>query len=69
MYFNSKILPVQNRVTNSSTRVSANRRLKGDKRKRKFDRRRSVRDGVVVNLSYESNRRNGSDRRRAQTNY
>ncbi len=69
MYFNSKILPVQNKVANSSTRVTANRRLKGEKRKRKFDRRRSVRDGVVVSLSYESNRRKGVDRRKAQALY
>ncbi len=58
------IQPVQNKITNSSAQVSANRKLKNNKRKRKSDRRSSVRDGVVVTLSYENNRRRGFDRRK-----
>ncbi len=69
MIFNSKILPVQNKITNSSNRVTADRRSKSNKRKRKSDRRSSVRDGVIVNLSSESNRRRGVDRRKAQSLY
>ncbi len=66
MIFNSKILPAQNNITNSSNRVKAGRKSKNDMRKRKYDRRSGVRDGIIVNLSSNSNRRRGMDRRRVQ---
>ncbi len=34
-----------------------------DRRKRRFDRRKSVREGVIVTLSTIENRRSGRDRR------
>ena len=34
-----------------------------DKRRNRTDRRKSVRDGVVVSLSYRKDRRTGTDRR------
>ncbi len=67
MIFNPKIVSTQNKVTNSSKKVTTGQKLKGDKRKRKMDRRSSVRDGVIVNLSFEDNRRKGIDRRKLQT--
>ena len=36
-----------------------------ERRKRKHDRRKSVRDGVIVRLSYKHDRRSGRDRRKA----
>lgn len=66
MIYNSKILPVQKKATDSLKKVPLKRRFKSDKRKQKRDRRSSVRDGVIVNLSYEFNRRRGFDRRRVQ---
>ena len=36
-----------------------------EKRRNRTDRRKSVRDGVVVRLSYQNDRRIGPDRRRA----
>jgi hypothetical protein len=38
-----------------------------EKRRNRMDRRKSVRDGVVVNLSYRNDRRVNPDRRRAVT--
>lgn len=35
-----------------------------DRRKNKQDRRKSVRDGVIVSLSFKKDRRVGGDRRR-----
>ena len=67
MIFNPKIISAQNQVTNSSKRITAGQKLKSDKRKRKSDRRSCVRDGVIVNLSSEYNRRKGFDRRKLQT--
>ena len=66
MIFNPKIVSTQNKVTRSSKRVAAGQKFKSDKRKRKRDRRSSVRDGVIVNLSSEYNRRKGFDRRKLQ---
>lgn len=66
MIFNPKIVSTQNKVTSSSKRITG-QKLKNDKRKRKRDRRSSVRDGVIVNLSFEDNRRKGFDRRKLQT--
>ncbi|GEM_PF-6340780 len=39
-------------------------KFKKDRRRRRFDRRRSVREGVIVSLSSISNRRQAGDRRR-----
>ena len=36
-----------------------------ERRKRKQDRRKSVRDGVIVRLSFKKDRRSGRDRRKA----
>ncbi len=69
MIFNPKIASVQNKITNSVQRKTVNRKFKNDKRKRKLDRRSSVRDGVIVNLSFKGNRRKGTDRRKLQAWY
>ena len=66
MIFNPKIAAAQNKIANSARKITAGRKSKNDKRKRKSDRRSSVRDGVIVNLSFESNRRVGLDRRKLQ---
>ena len=39
-----------------------------DRRKNKQDRRKSVRDGVIVSLSFKNDRRVRKDRRRAVSN-
>ncbi|WP_020589693.1 hypothetical protein [Desulfobacter curvatus] len=41
---------------------SASKRKK-DRRKRRYDRRKSVRDGVIVTLSFKNDRRKKPDRR------
>ncbi len=66
MIFNPKIVSAQNKIANAAKKTTGGRKLKSDKRKRKSDRRSSVRDGVIVNLSFESNRRKGLDRRKLQ---
>ena len=38
-----------------------------EKRRNRLDRRKGVRDGVVVNLSCQNDRRTGTDRRKAET--
>lgn len=48
-------------------RMSAQKNNFVEKRRNRVDRRKSVRDGVVVNLSYRNDRRFGPDRRRAKT--
>ena len=35
-----------------------------DRRKKKQDRRKNVRDGVYVSFSFKNDRRNGADRRK-----
>ena len=40
------------------------RKFKKNRRKKKLDRRQSVREGVIVELSSENNRRKTKDRRR-----
>ena len=66
----SKILGVQNvRAADGGLTRSAGSRALGtkrrmDRRKRKLDRRRSVRSGVRVSLSGRPDRRRGVDRRR-----
>ncbi len=76
MVFNYKIIPVKKEILSSSTKIkgfstrrkTVTRRFRKDRRRLKLDRRGDVRDGVIVSLSSNSNRRNGVDRRRvAQT--
>lgn len=72
MTFDYKIIPARNTEIDSVNEINdfrrrksaVSRKLKRDRRKYKKDRRSSVRDGVIVSLSFKSNRRNGSDRRR-----
>jgi hypothetical protein len=40
-----------------------------ERRRNRTDRRKSIRDGVVVSLSYRKDRRSGPDRRQAETGY
>ncbi|WP_372680393.1 hypothetical protein [Desulfosarcina sp.] len=49
------------------TRVPGKKLNFTEKRRNRTDRRKSVRDGVVVSLSYQNDRRTGSDRRRTDT--
>ncbi len=72
MVFDYKMLPVKNEDLDSTRRVqgfserrkSVTRKPKRDRRKSERDRRKSVRDGVIVSLSFKSNRRKGVDRRK-----
>ncbi len=74
MTFDYKIIPVQNEAIGSPKKVrgfserrkTVSRKLKRDRRRYKADRRSSVRDGVIVDLSFQNNRRKGNDRRRMQ---
>lgn len=61
--FNSRVMPIQNNVS-AAAKTERKRKYKVDKRKRITDRRKSVRDGVIVSLSFRSDRRSGVDRRR-----
>ena len=64
MISNYKRISAGNKVSNFSNKITDRKKLKtGNKRKHTRDRRSSVRDGVIVSLSFQSNRRNGSDRR------
>jgi len=45
--------------------VPAKQARRLDKRRNRTDRRKSVRDGVVVSLSYPNDRRSGYDRRQS----
>ena len=44
------------------------KKKKGEKRTNKQDRRKSVRDGVIVSLSFKNDRRVRKDRRRKISN-
>ncbi len=74
MTFDYKIIPVRNKAIGSAyaikgfaeRRKTVSRKSKRERRRVKKDRRSSIRDGVIVNLSFRSNRRNGIDRRRYQ---
>ena len=48
------------------TRVPGKKNKFTEKRRNRTDRRKSVRDGVVVSLSYKRDRRTGTDRRRTK---
>ncbi len=71
MVFDYKILPIRNDAVDSPHEVhgfsrrrkTVTRKLKRDRRKSSYDRRRGVRDGVIVSLSFKSNRRKIRDRR------
>jgi len=63
------IPPVQNNRHQNGNQQQAlpnkNKQHKGkERRKNKLDRRQSVRDGVVVTLSTQSDRRKGPERRK-----
>jgi hypothetical protein len=45
---------------------SNNPNRRKDRRKRRYDRRKSVRDGVIVTLSFKKDRRKKPDRRSAR---
>ena len=72
MTFDYKIIPVRREQVDSSRRVdgfsrnrkTVSRRYRKERRKQTLDRRSSIRDGVIVNLSFKNNRRKGTDRRR-----
>lgn len=74
MTFDYKIIPVQNQDIDSPYRIdgfskkrkTVTRKFKRDRRKQEKDRRRSVREGIIVDLSHRSkyNRRKGTDRRK-----
>lgn len=48
----------------TSSNYTHKKKKKDDRRKNKQDRRKSVRDGVIVSLSFKKDRRVGKDRRR-----
>jgi hypothetical protein len=74
MMFDYKIIPVRNESIDSPYRINGfsekrkivSRRFKRDRRRQTRDRRSSIREGVIVNLSFKDNRRKGNDRRRTQ---
>jgi len=74
MTFDYKIIPVRTEILDSPHEINGfserrktfSRRLKRDRRKKDKDRRSSVRDGIIVSLSFNANRRRGTDRRRTQ---
>ncbi len=74
MTFDYKILPVRDEKIGSShkldgfseRRKTVSRRPKRNRRKKINDRRSSIRDGVIVSLSFKNNRRKGIDRRARQ---
>jgi hypothetical protein len=50
-----------------ATRVAPGKTTFVERRRNRTDRRKSVRDGVVVSLSYRNDRRTGPDRRQVET--
>ncbi len=64
--FNDDTVPNTDRVGRLPGRGSAayGKRRQKDRRKRKYDRRKSVRTGVIVSLSCRNDRRKGGDRRK-----
>ena len=75
MTSDQKITPIKDELTNPPNKImdSQERRntffqkFKRDRRKNKKDRRRSVRDGVIVTLSFKADKRKGPDRRKLQS--
>ena len=74
MTFDYKIIPLQNEILDSPSEVrgysqkrkTVTRRFRKDRRRKKRDRRQSIRDGVIVSLSFDGNRRRGVDRRKVR---
>ncbi len=73
MTFQYRTIPYVDNSVGSAERVkglpdppqkTVTRKFTKDRRKRKYDRRKSVRDGVVVALSCKNDRRRGGDRRK-----
>jgi hypothetical protein len=75
MMFDYKIIPVRTEIIDSpqeingfsERRKAVSRRFKRDRRKQDKDRRSSIREGIIVSLSFKANRRRGTDRRRTQS--
>jgi hypothetical protein len=71
MVFDYKIVPIRNEAVDSPSEIYGfsrrkkivTRKLKKNRRKSSYDRRESVRDGVIVSLSSKKNRRKTRDRR------
>jgi hypothetical protein len=74
MTFDYKIIHVRTEIIDSpqeingfsERRKTVSRKFKRDRRKQERDRRSSIRDGIIVSLSFNANRRKGTDRRRRQ---
>ena len=74
MTFDYKIIPVRNEEIDSpyeikgfsERRKTVSRKFRRDRRKKNKDRRSSIRDGIIVSLSFKANRRRGTDRRTLQ---
>ena len=63
-----KIQSAKNRRSNKNTVLSDGKKVGfKEKRKNKYDRRQSVRDGVFVSLSFKNDRRVIPDRRKADS--
>ncbi len=73
MTFDYKIIPFRPELIDAPNEISGfsekkktvTRKFRKDRRKKRVDRRSSVRDGIVVNLSFKFNRRKGPDRRKS----
>ncbi len=71
MVFDYKIIPIRNEAVDSASEIhgflrrrkTVTRKQKRNRRKSAHDRRESIRDGVIVNLSFQNNRRKIRDRR------
>jgi hypothetical protein len=60
-----KIHPAKKRGSNKNTVLSGGKKVRfKEKRKNKHDRRKSVRDGFFVSLSFKNDRRVVRDRRK-----
>ena len=74
MTFDYKIIPVRTEIIDtpheingfSEKRKIVSRKFKRDRRKKDKDRRSSIRDGIIVSLSFKANQRKGTDRRKSQ---
>jgi len=75
MTFQYRTIPYRETAIGSIDRVkhmpgdsqkTISRKFKKDRRKNKQDRRESVREGVIVELSSESNKRKSRDRRKTR---
>ncbi|MDX9963060.1 hypothetical protein [Desulfobacter postgatei] len=67
MVAENKIIPIANKVIEIGDREPGYhpvvRGRKKERRKRMYDRRKSVREGVIVTLSFKKDRRKNPDRR------